>query len=250
MRMRMIVMMVAALLMAVSTSYAEPKGWKFEVTPYAWLAGVEGEATVGEHNVEFDKSFGDLFKAVEVGGSLLATVQYNRVVGWGQVDYFKMSTDQLDVDDQPERGSLDTKTLLAEGGIGYQIDGWMAGQTFDLLIGVRSLHIENDLSLNDGRSASRDKTIVDPILVVRSSTPVLPSKINGLRFVPTIAIGGGGDSELVYELQPAFHYQVSKNVDLRLGYRRVGWKFTGDRNNDNELKIALAGMIAGVSIRF
>ncbi len=48
------------------------------------------------------------------------------------------------------------------------------------------------MELNDGRSASRDNDITDPILVVRPSILVLPSMINGLRFNPTLAIGGGG----------------------------------------------------------
>jgi hypothetical protein len=244
-------MVAAAFLMLGSGAYAaEPQGWKFEITPYAWLAGVEGDVKVNGHKVDFDKSFSDIIDSVDMAGSLLGVVQYNRFLLWGQVDYFSMSTSNLDVDDQPKAGSLDTKMLLTEAAVGYQVDGWMEGQTFDLLIGVRNLHIENDLEVYGQGSFSRDNDITDPILVVRPSIPIFPSKITGLRFNPTLGIGAGGDSDLVYELQPQLQYQCTENIAARVGYRRVGYKFKGDRNDDNELNIALSGMIVGVGLTF
>lgn len=243
---------VASALAAVAISgfAAEPEGWKFEVTPYAWLAGIEGDVTVNGHKAEFDKSFGDLFDAVEVAGSLYGTIQYNRFLLWGQADYFHLSTDQLDADQQPRNGSLDTKMLLSEIAVGYQFDGFMEGQTFDVLLGVRSLHLKTELELNSGSSYEDTRTLVDPILVVRPSVPLFPSKIDGLRLNPTFAVGAGGDSDLVYELFPELQYQASKYVSLRLGYRRVGYKFVGDNNEDNEANLQLAGLIAGVGVTF
>jgi hypothetical protein len=82
---------------------------------------------------------------------------------------------------------------------------------------------------------------------MRPSIPVLPSKIQGLRFNPTLAIGAGGDADLVYELQPQFQYQITQSVVARLGYRTVGYKF---KDGDNELNINLSGLIAGVGMTF
>ena len=110
-------MVAAVLLMASSTTFAvEPQGWKVEITPYAWLAGIEGDVTVDGQKADFDKSFSDLVDAVELAGSLLGVVQYNRFLLWGQVDYFSMSTDELDVEDRPQGGSLDSDLLLGELG--------------------------------------------------------------------------------------------------------------------------------------
>ena len=121
------------------------------------------------------------------------------------------------------------------------------GQTFDLLVGVRTLHVENDLNVYGHGSVSEDNDLTDPIFVVRPSIPVFPSKIKGLRFNPTLAIGAGGDADLVYELQPQFQYQINDHVAARVGYRRVGYEFEGD-NKDNELNIDLSGMIVGVGV--
>ncbi len=247
------VVVCLSLVSSVDSRAAEPKGWKMEVTPYAWLAGLEGDVTIDGRKTEFEKEFSDILDAVELGGSILGVFQYDRFLVWGQLDGFSLSTDNLDVEDQPEGGSLDTDMMLGELAVGYQVDGWAEGQTFDLLVGVRSLTIENELTLNSGETLSsddRDKdSRVDGILVIRPSMPVLPSMIDGLRFNPTLAIGGG-DSDMVYELFPQFQYQITDNIAARLGYRTVGYKIKGERDEDNELNINLAGLILGLGITF
>jgi hypothetical protein len=224
-------------------------GWKLELTPYAWLAGMEGDVTVKGQNAEFDKSFSDLFDAVDMAGSLLAIAQYDRYLVWGQVDYISSSTDELDEEDQPQGGSLDSEMLLGEAAVGYQFDGWMEGQTFDVLVGARALHLEHDLEVNGVGTLSDSRDLLDPMLVLRPSVPIFPSKIKGLRFNPTMAIGGGGDSKLVYELQPQLQYQISQTMAARAGYRRVGYEIEGDKDG-NELNVALAGLIVGLGVTF
>ena len=265
MQKRTVGIVVAALVMAAAAGHAaaqqagkaasggfvtDPKGWKFEVTPYAWLAGMEGDVTVDGHKAEFDKSFSDLFDAVELAASLRLGAQYDRYVVGAVVDYVSLSTDKLDVDDQPEHGSLDAKTLLTEAAAGYRIDGWAEGQSFVLMLGVRNFHMETDLEVFGLGTFSKDNDITDPMFFVLPSLPVLPSKIDGLRFNPVLGIGAGGDSDLAYELFPQFQYQITDRMAARLGYRTVGWKFKGDNNEDNELNFSMSGLIAGVGLTF
>ena len=108
--------LVAALLLAtVSAGHAEdPQGWAFELTPYLWTVGIEGDLTVKGREVDFDKPFTDLVEAVEIGGSLLGVLQYDRFLVWGQADFFAMSTDELDVEDQPAGGSVDMDVFLGD----------------------------------------------------------------------------------------------------------------------------------------
>ena len=248
----MIVMVAMLVIMMASGAQAEePQGWKAEITPYAWLAGLSGDMKLHGHEIEFDKSFSDLFEAVEIAGGLLGVVQYNRFLVWGQTDYFSLSTDKMDVDQQPKGGRLETKMLLNELAVGYQFDGFYEGQTFDALVGFRALRFESDVTVyRTGRTINNTETFYDPMLVLRPSFPLFPSKIKGLRFNPTLAIGGGGNADLVYELQPQIQYDINQNVSVRLGYRTVGYKFKGDNNSDNELNINLSGLIFGVGIKF
>jgi len=247
--MKRVMAIVAALVAAGTAAWAaDQKGWKFEITPYAWLAGLEGDITVNDNKVDFDKSFSDLFDALEVGASVRLGAEYNRFLAGALVDYFSMSTDKLDVEDQPQGGTLDTKMLLTEASVGYRVDGWAKGQSFGLMVGVRNLHVENDLTIDGVGEFSRDNDVTDAMFYVLPSVPVFPSKIEGLRFNPVMGIGAG-DSDLAFELFPQFQYQITDNLAARLGYRTVGWKFKGD-NEDNELNIRLAGLIIGLGATF
>jgi len=255
MKKTIIATIAASLLLAagLAASAAEPQGWKFELSPYAWAAGLEGDVTVNGHKTDFDKEFSDLIEGVDMAASLLAVVQYNRYLLWGQSDYLSMSTDNLDVEDRPEGGKLDSKMLLNELAAGYQFDGFMEGMTIDVLAGVRTLTMDNELTIYDkGTKETEDpveNTRVDGLLVLRASLPILPSKIDGLRFNPTLAIGAG-DSELVYELFPQIQYQITENIAARLGYRTVGYKIKGEHNDDNEVNIRMAGLLLGIGVTF
>jgi hypothetical protein len=244
-------MVVAAVLMTtVVSGMAQGKpGWQFEVTPYAWLAGFEGDMTIGGETVEFEKSFEDLVDAVEVGASLRIGAEYNRFMMGALVDYFSMSTDELDVEDRPAGGSLDTKLLLTEVAVGYRVNGWSEGQSFGLMVGVRNMHIEGDLEIYGHGTTSGERDVTDAMFYVLPSMPVFPSKIKGLRFNPILGIGAG-DSDLVYELFPQFQYQFTDMISGRLGYRTAGWKFKGDNNEDNELNFSMSGLIAGIGMTF
>ncbi len=241
---------LAAILAAGTTSFGaeEGTGWKFEVTPYAWLAGLEGDATVNGNKAEFEKSASDLLDAVEVGASLRLSASYDRFVILGLADYFSLSTDELDVEDRPAGGTLDSELTLLELAAGYTVDGWMEDQTFTLCVGVRSTTIEKELTPTGGTTTSHESELVDPMFYVLPSMPMFPSRIDGLRFNPVLGIGSG-DSEMVYELFPQIQYQLCDYAAARFGYRTVGYEFKGD-GNDNELNISLSGLVVGLGLTF
>ncbi len=240
---------VAALLTAFSVGQAEERPlWQMEVTPMAWIAGIEGKITVDGQKTEFEKSASDLIDYVEFAGGVIGSVQYQRWVFRAQIDFLGMNTDELDVEDRPQGGRLDTDLLLSELGAGYQFDGWREGQTFDLMIGLRSLHSDHDLEVYAGENAgkhSAESNLLDPLVSVRGSIPILPSKIKGLRVNAMATIGAGGDSDFVYELQPQIQYRFIENAAVRLGYRRVGWRLDRD-----ELAFSLAGLNFGLGVTF
>ncbi|MGE0085672.1 MAG: hypothetical protein AB7S75_14780 [Desulfococcaceae bacterium] len=242
----MTVMVVFAVLALCAASFAA----EVEITPYIWFPGVDGDITINGQDADFDASAGDVFDTADVCGSLLGVVQFNRFLIWGQVDFFSWDTDELDMEDRPQGGSLEMEMLLGEVAAGFQVDGWMEGMTFDILGGVRFLSMENDLEVYGEGTYSKDYDLVDPILVIRPSIPLFPSTIRGLRFNPTFAVGGGGDSELVYEFFPQIQYQFTENFAARMGYRTIGYDFEGENNDDNELNIRMSGMIFGLGLMF
>ena len=239
---------VAALLAAAGTGQAQTtEGWSFEVTPFVWYAGLEGDLKIAGRSADFEKDAADLLDAAEIGGSVRFGASYDRFVVGALVDYFSLSTDELDEEDQPRGGTVDTKMLLAEALAGYRVDGWAEGQSFVLALGVRNLSLDTDLESNAGGTFSDDREITDLMFYVLPSVPMFSSTMDGLRFNPVLGIGTG-DSDLAYELFPQVQYDVNDALSVRFGYRRVGWRFEG--NDDNEFNADLAGVILGVGFKY
>src|SRR5829696_3168830 len=71
-------------------------GWAAEVTPYAWLAGINGDVTVNGTEARIEQSFSDLYDAVDLSGSLLGVVRKDRFVFWTQAGYFGLDSNHLE----------------------------------------------------------------------------------------------------------------------------------------------------------
>lgn len=239
---------VTGLLLAVANparaadTRAADGGWKFEITPYLWMAGVEGDITAAGRTAHVSQSFSDLFDKVDAGAELLGIVQYDQVVGLVQVDWLSMSTDS--VDRPPTGGRVDSSSLMANLGAGYQFAGFLGGSTVDVLLGARIVYLDDKVTLTGVGSGEKSITIADPVLFVRPSFRIL----SWLRLNPTVSIGGGlGDSDLTYELQPTLQFQILDNLAARVGYRRVYYKYTGAVAR---FEGSMSGFLLGVGVTF
>lgn len=237
-------------LFAVSGAQAQEKVWSFEITPYLWMAGIDADVTARGREASIDIGFDDLFDRTDAAASLLLVGEFNRFIFWGQFDFFSLSSEEADVEDRrlPQRASLDNDTTMLELAFGYRFNGFWQGQTFDVMAGMRHTRFENDLHINGLGTFSSDNELTDPMLVVRPCIPLFPSRIKGLFFNPTLAIGGGGDSDFIYEIQPQIEYMITSHLLGRIGYRRVYYDIDGD--NDSAFDGALHGFIIGLGGKF
>jgi hypothetical protein len=215
--------------------------WSVEITPYAWLPGIKGDVTVRDFTVGVDQSFNDIFKSVKFAADALSIARYNNWLIYSQIDYFSLSTTQLD--NPPARGSLSTKDILYLVGAGYRINGWSSGQTFDFLLGVQGLHIDNTLTFYQLGSASKTNNIVDAVFMVRPSFQFSQHWL----FNPTMSVGGG-DSKLTYQLQPQFQYQFNSTWEMRFGYRRLSYDVNSTRGNN--IDVRMSGPLIGFGATF
>lgn len=217
---------LTALYLAISALpalAAEDDTWKFELTPYLWVAGVNADVTVANRSAEVDASFSDLLENLDMAAAFLGTAQYNSWVTWLQVDYLDISSD---FSKGPSGGSLESEMTMSTFGFGRQFQGWKQGQTFDVLLGVRNLSLDNELKLDTLGDFSGDRDVTDPVIILRPSIPLSEH----WRFNPTLSYGAGGDSESTYELQPQFQYQAWENTAFRFGYRKLGYDIESDRS--------------------
>jgi hypothetical protein len=237
-------MTLAALLVAGSSAVAgSTDKWQFEATPYLWATGMEGDMTVDGQTIEFDKKFSDIIDKVDMAFSALGVAQKGRFLVWAQGDYFSLSTQQFVTPHAPAGAKLETTLNIGELAVGWQVDGWSDKQTFDLLIGARFTRLESTLTVNTVGTFKNTRTLTDPMILVRPSIPILPSKIDGLRFNPTLGFGAGGDSKYVYEMQPQIQYQFTEHMAGRFGFRTVGYKVEKD---GDEMNMRMSGLLIGL----
>jgi len=232
---------VAGILLAVTSVVTAQDKWNFEVTPYFWAAGVEGDATVQGRDVDIDAGFDDIFDAVDAGAGLMTVAEQGSFVILGQFDYVGMDTDQLDP--APVGGSIQTDSFLGALAAGFQFEGPFEGSTIGLLGGVRYATIENDLTIKGVGKWDDTLDIVDAIVVVRPSIRLTER----WRFNPIFSVGAG-DSDLTWEVQPNVQCQFSDNMALRIGYRRLHYDIEGERGN--KFDAAFQGLIVGVGLLF
>ncbi len=231
---------IGLMLVPGLSAYAEePQGIHAEVTPYLWMANLDGDMSLKGYDVDLDS------QDMEIGGSLLATAQYKRfVLGW-QMEYFQPSLDDIELGDSGARGNFDSELLLTQLAVGYQFDGWREGQHITVAAGVRNLHLRSDLDVIDGETLEQKTNSTDPLLIVWPTFPLFPKNVDGLSLSPAFSIGGGGDSELIFELFPQLRYEITSHIHVRFGYRTAGYKLKNAADVENNLDVKLAGFIFG-----
>lgn len=232
--------MMSSTLVLAGPAMAQDR-WSGEITPYLWVAGIDGDATVGGRDVELDVSFDDLLDKTDAAISFLGVLQRNQLVFWGQVDYLDLGTDI--VTPGGITGDADTKATIATLAVGWQFGGWKPGQTFDVLVGMRQLSLDNEISLDGVGSFDSDQDFTDGVLVVRPSLPLGER----WRFNPTLSVGAG-DSDSTWELWPQLQFNATENLAARIGYRRLHYDVEGDRGNTFDA--AFHGVTLGLGFLF
>jgi hypothetical protein len=252
--------MVAALVMAGTVGYAAAQqagkaapamssagstGWTFELTPYAWLSGIDADVTAKGQKVKVDQSFSDLINHVDMAGSLMAIAAYDRWEIFTQGDLVSLS--DSGTGPHGNSGVVDMDTYIVTGGAGYRFDGPFEGSKIAVLGGARYTRLESQVRVEGLGKTKNAMDVTDALFMLRPSIPLFPSKIDGLRFNPTMNIGAG-DSDLTYELQPEIQYNFTETVAGRLGYRRVYYKEKND--NGNEFDGSFSGLLIGLGVTF
>lgn len=235
---RMVAAATAGLIVVAPLWFSAAQAqWRGEITPYLWAVGIEGDATIQGNDIDIDVGFSDLLDKTDFAGSVLGVLRRDRLVFWGQLDYFALDTGEVDT---PSGASakLETDAIIWTLAVGYQFDGWMRDQHFDVMVGVRQISLDNELSISGVGDFDRDKSHTDAVVVVRPSVRIS----DRWRFNPTLSLGKG-DSEITYELWPQVQYKVTDTWAARVGYRRLFYDIEGDAGN--EFDATFHGFILG-----
>lgn len=225
--------LLACAGLPVAANASEQDGWQFELTPYLWAFGVDGEATVNEYSANFSKDFSDIVENIDGGGSILFVPSYNRFVALLQYDFASIDADvdslnnRIQQDFPSAKLAADFETTIGTAAVGYRFDTFGEHSWVDVMVGVRQMELESDLVVaydDPGPPVTRQRErfntepdVTDTLIMLRPSIRISER----WRFNPTMSYAVDGDSEDHYELSPQFQFQFSDYFALRLGYRSL-----------------------------
>jgi len=155
-----LVVLVTVLCGLSEAVAAEPavvasKGWEFDIVPYIWGAGLEGDVKIGRLPTQgIEASFSDIVDYLSLAGMAAFEARKNR---WGVlVDAIYIDLSDTVPTPQAIYGDADVTMTqqLYTGLVAYRIHQ-SEKTTVDLAWGTRYTRIDSDLELTSGIAAGR-----------------------------------------------------------------------------------------------
>jgi hypothetical protein len=240
-----------ALAMVSQAAFAEEtvqeKNWEFNLTPlYLWMAGIEGDTTLGQKNNSTKADFSELFDNLEGAFSINFSGMHKSNFGF-MFDYVYLSVSANKVTRLGTNLDVGLTTTLSQLAGLYRFGSEQ--HAFDAVAGIRYLGVEVDVSL--GRlpiSLSEEASIVDPIIGMRYKWNIADKwdlKLYG-------DIGGFGiGSAFTWQALWVVDFWPWQHVGFTGGYRALNHQFENEKGATTfELDLLLHGPILGVSFRW
>lgn len=222
-------------------------GWKFNVAPYFWMAGLSGDTSqFGLPTVHMDADFGDVLSNLDFAFMAAVEARNGRFSVIGDVIYTKLSAngetpfgvlaDDVDVTTSSFSGLL---------GLGYAVLDGPEGH-LDVVGGVKVWSVDTTLSFNGGILGGIERedsaTWVDGIVGLRGKYSLTPE-----IYLTGWGLIGAGGADLDWDVALGLGYDFNDRISAIAGYRALGV----DYSDDGFLFDAVQqGPILGVSIRF
>jgi len=219
--------------------------WHVSLTPYAWLAGLNGRIGLAGGVANVDLSPGDVLSHTDISVSALLEARRNQFLIRLNTTYISMS-DRRAVEDGSESTVIfEYNQTILEPEIGYTVYTAERGG-IDVLAGARYWHPKVDVSASspdgDLPIASGSRSWVDGIGGVRV-------RLNPAERWHMTAMGdaGAGGSKLTWQAVGGVGYDLSHCCSLDAAYRHLDISYDRDALvNDSHL----SGFALGIGIRF
>ncbi len=225
---RAFIICAALIFGSVSTAHAAESGWTYEIAPYGWFPGIEGDVGLfGAPPVEIDVDFEDLFDAInwsEFPPIFMAKgeIRNDRFGLFADVIHLDLEVDASTPGPIFSSATLDQNMTIATALAFYRVAE--EGEShFDVLAGARLWSVDADLSLGAGFlagvSGTDDETWVDPVIGIKGQYG-LSDEI----FVKGWGMIGGFDasSEFMWDVFGGLGYQVRDWFSATAGWRHIG----------------------------
>lgn len=226
---------------------SDPDGWQFSISPYFWMAGIDGDSQVfglGEVNVSQD--FGDILSDLNFSAMLAGEARYGRYSIFTDMSYVRLTTESATprgiVADEVSVRSTTFTALIAGAYTIYEDEK----AHLDILAGARYWRAETRISLSGGLVGSLSGTDsanwVDGIVGFKGNYS-LTDKV----FITGWGMVGAGGADIDWDVLGGVGYKFNDTVSAIAGYRAQGVDYSHDGFQYDMIQ---HGPILGVNIKF
>jgi hypothetical protein len=223
--------------------------WKFQLSPYAWAAGLKGKVGTrpGLPVAKVDAGFDDILENLDVAFMMLGEARHGRFGLVADIAYLSLSAEADTPGPLFGKAKLKSDTLFATVAGAYRVFE-RDNHFLDVLAGGRVWDIDNDFKLTAGLlpevKTGSGETWVDPIVGVRGHLDLG----SGFTVAAYADIGGfGAASDLTWQLYGGIQYSISNWFAATAGYRHLSVDY---RQDGFVWDVELSGPMLGVTIRF
>ncbi len=214
---------------------AKSKRWRFELTPYAWLAGVSGDVAVQGKAESIDFSFNDMWDFRTWGMTIHSEAKKDP---WSLIFDFKYTRR----DQEEDTTRLETSTWLVEAGAAYTVI-----ERFEVLGGIRYFDVNAEIKEDQVPVAKGSEDWVDPIVGGRYTWPFAR---NWLFLVRGDVGGFGVGSDFGWNVITGVDYRVG-DMSFFFGYRAFGVDYSSGSGDDLfKYDVTRHGPGIGMTFRF
>jgi hypothetical protein len=228
-------------------------GWEMSLTPYAWLAGINGDSTVKGRKSSTDADFPDIFANLDFAGMLHFEARKIKWTLFADAVYLDLSADAEVGRFEPELG---IQAAVVEFGGMYRLINRPVGRRVgsslfvELLAGGRYINMKSDIDFENLPDVDKSKNWVDPFIGGRAIVDLAGNSVILCR-LDFGGFGIGEASDFTWNALAAWGYDVTDSIRVWLGYHALGIDYeTGKDPDDLKVDLQISGPVAGVGFRF
>ena len=218
--MKRIALLATAIALVSSPAHADNGPWQWELTPYVWMAGLNGDLAIGNLEVPVEVSFGDILDDLEIGFIGHVEAHNDQWSIFSDLVYLELGRGANNLD-------FDLTEVIIEAGAGYRLSA-----NFEIIGGIRWWNIDAMAARTVDPKLERaaDKDWVEPIIGARFRVPMSERFTLGLRG----DVGGfGAGSEFSWSAAGFVDFKVTEGISILAGYKGLGVDYKDEADEDS-----------------
>lgn len=219
------------------------------ISPYLWLAGLDGTLNLLEHQAAVHQLFGDILSNLKFGAMGLMEVRRGRFGLLTDLLYVRIGDQKaIPIPQLPSAlpVKLTSNTFILTPELAYRV---YANERFraDLTAGFRYYHISANINANAGAIGQTSYSQGDNWVDATGGARV---QLQLTQRVGWFLIGdaGGGGSSLTWQLATGVGYQLTERATAQFGYRQLYFNRQGGTSFGFDA--TQEGFILGTTLRF